>query len=77
MGCDMIVKFTPGWLDTIVEPGDFSRVVPKYEPSKTVPVVDQLQRVWDAAEFIHAGKFASAAHKIKELRDNNPWIPKR
>ncbi len=64
----------PNWLDkTVPRTALGERVIVRV----TVPEVEpplQLRRVWAAADFILEGKFASAAHVLREFRAANPWI---
>lgn len=66
-----------GWLDKIVQPTALSlrTDIPKTISFKRF-VDPQVKRLRDVAEFVEAGKWASAAHALREHRLNNPWIKK-
>ena len=66
---------TPRWLDNIVEPTVLSLRADIPRTVITKRFVDhQVKRLLDIVAFANAGKFASAAHTLKEHRANNPWL---
>jgi hypothetical protein len=63
------------WLDEIVQPTALSRrVIPRQGKTAIPPAHPQFQRFRAVVDFVEAGRFASAAHTLREWRANNPWL---
>ena len=74
----MTFKVEPKWLDKIVQPTELSKRedIPRVCVDRLGYITPQVQRFMDIIKFIEKGKWASAAHTMREWRANNPWIQK-
>ena len=65
----------PGWADNIVHPTGLSgKIIPRQGQTIIPPAHPQFERIQRIATLCAAGKFASAAHLLREHRAENPWI---